>query len=176
VPEDARLRELIGVAAELREMGLGPVLVGGMALVVMGSQRVTKDVDFVIAHPGDRLNRLVNLFYERGFELVSRVNDAGEVTATIDNPKVACTRLRIDEPASLFFFNRRIDLRIDLLLDFPVPAADLIKNATTMKIRSQDLDVASPEDLLRLKELARAGRSFAGDTQDIEFLKRHLKA
>jgi hypothetical protein len=43
------------------------------------------------------------------------------------------------------------------------------------KILSHVFDVASPGDLLRLKELARASRSFAGDTQDIEFLKRHLR-
>jgi hypothetical protein len=32
--------------------------------------------------------------------LASRVNDAGDVTATIDNRRVACARLRLDEPAS----------------------------------------------------------------------------
>ncbi len=43
------------VVEELRGLGLEPVLVGGMALVVLGSRRVTRDFDFVIAHPGDRL-------------------------------------------------------------------------------------------------------------------------
>jgi hypothetical protein len=98
------------------------------------------------------------------------------VASTIDNPAVACARLRIDKPASLFFFNRKIDLRVDLMLDFPEPAVDLLRNAKAVKIRSERLDVASPEDLLRLKEIARAGRSFAGDAQDIEFLKERLGA
>lgn len=173
--EDARLTEITGVAAALRKAGLCPVLVGGMALVVMGSQRVTKDVDFVITHPGEHLGQLVSLFYDRGFELISGVNDAGEATSTIDNPKVACARLRIDKPVSIFFFNHGIDLRIDLLLDFPMPAAELASHATTITIRSQKLEIASPEDLLRLKEIARAERSFAGDAQDIDFLKHHLE-
>jgi hypothetical protein len=173
---DARLRELTRVAAELRTRGLNPVLVGGMALVVMGSQRVTKDVDFVVTHPGAQLDKVVERLYGRGFELISRVSDAGEVASTIDNPAVACARLRIDKPASLFFFNRKIDLRVDLMLDFPEPAVDLLRNAKAVKIRSERLDVASPEDLLRLKEIARAGRSFAGDAQDIEFLKERLGA
>ena len=43
------------VVEALRRRGLEPVLVGGMALVVLGSRRVTRDFDFVIAHPGDRL-------------------------------------------------------------------------------------------------------------------------
>jgi len=43
----------------LRALGLEPVLVGGMALVVLGSRRVTRDFDFVIAHPGDCLARTI---------------------------------------------------------------------------------------------------------------------
>ena len=65
------------VVEELRALGLEPVLVGGMALVVLGSRRVTRDFDFVIAHPGDRLASTIDLFYDRGLELVSRLNDVG---------------------------------------------------------------------------------------------------
>jgi hypothetical protein len=53
--------------------GFEPVLVGGMALVVLGSRRVTRDFDFVIAHPGNRLARMIELLYDRGLELVSRL-------------------------------------------------------------------------------------------------------
>jgi hypothetical protein len=41
-----------------------PILVGGMALVLMGSQRVTRDFDFVIPHPGERLQDLVDVLAE----------------------------------------------------------------------------------------------------------------
>ena len=50
------------IVQSLRALGLEPVLVGGMALVVLGSRRVTRDFDFVIAHPGDRLDRTIGLF------------------------------------------------------------------------------------------------------------------
>ena len=78
------LEEVAEIVRELRDLGLAPVLVGGMALVVLGSRRVTRDFDFVIPHPGDgdRLVATLDLFYNRGFELVSRVNAIGEVTAT----------------------------------------------------------------------------------------------
>jgi hypothetical protein len=59
--------------------GLEPVPVGGMALVVLGSRRVTRDFDFVIAQPGDRLARTIGLFYNRGLQLVSRLNEMGDV-------------------------------------------------------------------------------------------------
>ena len=71
------------IVQDLRALGLAPVLVGGMALVVLGSRRVTRDFDFVIAHPGDRLASTIALFYDRGLELVSRLNEKGEVISTI---------------------------------------------------------------------------------------------
>jgi hypothetical protein len=159
----------------LRALGLEPVLVGGMALVVLGSRRVTRDFDFVIAHPGDRLARTITLFYNHGLELVSRLNEMGEVISTITNRNVAATRLRLDAPASAYFFNPETALRIDLLFDFPIPAAKLAERATRTKIRTHVFDIASEQDLLRLKRIAKAARSVPGDAEDIAFLESRRK-
>ncbi len=171
----AELNEVARVAGGLRAMGLEPVLVGGMALVLLGSRRVTRDFDFVIPHPGDRVSALVDLFYDRGFDLASQVDDAGDIVATIDNRRVAGTRLTLDAPASAYFWHSAKRLRIDLLFDFPVPAAELAASAVKTTIRGRVLNVASAADLLRLKEIAATKRSAAGDAQDIEFLKAHLQ-
>jgi hypothetical protein len=160
------------VARALTELGLQPVLVGGMALVIMGSRRVTRDFDFLIRQPGDRLQRLVDLFYDRGLQLAARVNDDGDVTSTIDNRKVAAARLRLDAPSSAYFFDADSGLRIDLLFDFPLPAADLAERATPTKVRSHMLLVASEVDLLRLKKIARTDRSSPGDEEDLAFLEK----
>jgi hypothetical protein len=169
------LNEAGAVADGLSGIGLQPVLVGGMALVLLGSRRITRDFDFVIPQPGDRVNALVDLFYDRGFELASKTNDAGDIVATIDNRRVAGVRLKLDAPASVFFWHRTKRLRIDLLFDFPVAAAELAANAVETRIRGHVLSIASATDLLRLKEIAASKRSAAGDTQDIEFLKAHLR-
>lgn len=163
------------VVQGLRTLGLDPVLVGGMALVVLGSRRVTRDFDFVIAHPGDRLARAISLFYDRGLDLVSRLNDMGEVIATISNRRVAAIRLRVDRPASAYFFSAGTGLRVDLLFDFPIPAAQLAARATRTRIRAHVFDVASEEDLLRLKRIAKAKRSAPGDAEDIAFLESRRK-
>jgi hypothetical protein len=159
------------VVEELRGLGLGPVLVGGMALVVLGSRRVTRDFDFVIAHPGDRLAPTIDLFYSHGLELVSRLNEDGEVTSTIANRHVAAVRLRLDAPATAYFFNPKTGLRVDLLFDFPIPAATLAEHATRTTIRSHIFEIASEPDLLRLKRIAKAARSAPGDAEDIAFLE-----
>jgi hypothetical protein len=159
----------------LRDLGLAPVLVGGMALVVLGSRRVTRDFDFVLAHPGDRLTRMIDVFYDRGLELASRLNETGDVISTIANRKVADVRLRLDAPASAYFFDAKTGLRIDLLFDFPVPAATLAEHATKRKIRAYVFDIASEQDLLQLKKIARADRSVPGDAEDIAFLEARHK-
>ena len=163
------------IVGGLRDLGLDPVLVGGMALVVLGSRRVTRDFDFVIAHPGDRLARTIAIFYDRGLELASRVNDVGQVIATIASRRVAATRLRLDAPASAYFFNAKTGLRVDLLFDFPIPAATLAERATRTKVRAHVFHVASEEDLLRLKRLVKAERSAPGDAEDIAFLEARTK-
>ena len=45
------LKEIFPLLDALEEKGLQPVLVGGMALVVLGSQRVTKDLQDGIQFP-----------------------------------------------------------------------------------------------------------------------------
>jgi hypothetical protein len=165
------------IVRALRDLGLAPVLVGGMALVVLGSRRVTRDFDFVITQPGDRLGEAIDVFYDRGLELVSRLTATGDVAATIDNRAVAATRLRLDAPDSAYFFNPGTGLRVDLLFDFPIAAARLAAHATRTKIRAHAFDIASEQDLLRLKRIAKKGRSVPGDADDIAFLnaRRRVK-
>lgn len=159
----------------LRDLGFAPILVGGMALVALGSRRVTRDFDFVLATPGDRLSPLVDALYAAGLELAARLDSDGEVVATIDNPRVAAARLRIDGPPSAFFFDRRTRFRVDLLFDFPLPAADLARRATRIRVQSVDLDVAGVDDLLTLKTIARAERVAAGDAEDVAYLQRLVR-
>jgi hypothetical protein len=168
--------EVGGAVEALRALGLDPVLVGGMALVVLGSRRVTRDFDFVIAQPGDRLEKVVDVLYDRGLELASRLSNEGDITATIDNRTVAAARLRLDAPASAYFFNPGTGLRVDLLFDFPIPASTLATRAVRTKVRSYVFRIASEEDLLRLKEIAQAHRSSPGDAQDIAFLEARRRS
>ena len=60
------LDRVADVVATLRALGFTPVLVGGMALVALGSRRVTRDFDFVLGHPGARLRQVVAALYDRG--------------------------------------------------------------------------------------------------------------
>lgn len=175
MPDPAAPLDVVGdLATALRALDLGPILVGGMALVIIGSRRVTRDFDLVIPDPGDRLPELVGLLYDRRLELVSRLNRDGEVTATISSRRAAAARLRIDRARTAYFYDFRTGLRIDLLFDFPIAAATLAAHATRLRIGAHILHVAAERDLLELKRIAAANRQAPGDAEDIAFLERRL--
>lgn len=170
------LNDVGTIASELDALGFNPVLVGGMALVFMGSERVTQDFDFVVSAFQERFKELIAVFYNNGFELASRLDEQGKITVTLDNRRVAAARLSIDLPTSIYFLNLKTGLQIDVLFDFPIAAQELAAHAKKMKISSQIIPVANERDLLRLKEIAVASRSKSGDAEDIVFLKAKISA
>ena len=157
---------------DLGRLGYEPTLVGGMALVVLGSPRVTKDFDFLVIEEAREQENLLQTFYRRGFELASRLDKHGNIVRTIDSEEVAAARLRIDRPKSAYFYRRDLGLRVDLLFDFPIPALEVRSRSTRKKIHSHVFHIASRQDLIRMKEVAARDRRVASDAQDLDFLRR----
>lgn len=175
VASDDYLRTVGGLAGALDAQGFEPVLVGGMALVLLGSQRVTRDFDLLVSTQGPPTEALVRLLYRHRLELVTKFTPAGEVRRTVDNVRIAVAKLKMEKPRSLFFSNLKTGLRVDLLLDFPLPAHRVAQRAEKVKVGSGSLRVASPADLMQLKEIAYADRRSASDAQDLEFLRRKVQ-
>lgn len=157
---------------DIMELGYAPTMVGGMALVTLGSTRVTKDFDFLIEEEARKKKELMEVFYKHGLELVSKVDEHGNVVRTVDNQNVAFAKLSMDPPKSAYFFNHDLGLRVDLLFDFPIPAKDAHMRSTRKKIRSYSFHIASKQDLTRMKEIAANDRGLSSDLQDLEFLKK----
>jgi hypothetical protein len=172
---DGYLRTVGELAGALEAGGFEPVLVGGMALVLLGSQRVTRDFDLLVSTQGPSREDLVRLMYRHHLELVTKFSPEGEVKRTVDNVRIAITKLKAEQPRSLFFCNPKTGLRVDVLLDFPLPAHPVAGRAEKVNVGSGSLRVASTEDLIRLKEIAYTDRRSASDAQDLEFLKRKVR-
>ncbi len=172
---DDYLRTVGLLAGALDAQGFEPVLVGGMALVLLGSQRVTRDFDLLVSMQGPATEELVRLMYRHRLELVTKFSPAGEVQRSVDNVRIAVAKLKKETPRSLCFCNPKTGLRVDLLLDFPLPAHRVALRAEKVKVGSGGLRVASPEDLMQLKEIAYADRRSASDVQDLEFLRMRVQ-
>ncbi len=163
----AAVGELLNDLAPLR---CEPTLVGGMALVTLGSPRVTKDFDFLVVEAAREEKALIGTFYRHGFELASKADTHGNILRTIDSQRLL-GQLRIDRPKSASFYNPRLGLRVNLLFDFPIGAREVRQQSTRRKIQSYSLHIASKRDLVRMKELAAAARGLSSDLQDLEFLE-----
>ena len=169
--ETGHIREVVALTADLEAGGFRPVLVGGMALVVLGSQRVTRDFDFLVSRPAPSSRGLVDIMYRHRLELVTKFTLQGEVARTVDKPKVAALKIDGEHLHSLSFFDWKTGLRVDLLLDFPLHAHDLSGLAARVAFPSGHIRVAAPSDLLKLKEIAHADRKSPSDASDMEFLR-----
>ena len=73
------------------------------------------------------------------------------------------------------FYHPKTGLRVDLLFDFPLAAEELALHARKIKVRSHPFRMASEDDLIRLKKIAKSRRTSAGDAEDLAFLKARRK-
>lgn len=62
------IKEIGGMTKKLTDIGLEAILIGGMALVILGSRRVTRDFDFVMAKPKNELKTMIAVFYDAGLD------------------------------------------------------------------------------------------------------------
>lgn len=160
----------VEILNELGKFGIEPTMIGGMALVTLGSQRVTQDYDFLVDKKFREQRDLVTIFYKHGFEFVSKM-EKGKIIRTVDNENVAYAKIQIDKPTTAFFYKHDIGLRMDVLFDFPYAASEVHARATKKKVEGTVIHIASIGDLIRMKEIAYADRKKSTDLQDLEFLK-----
>jgi len=175
-PEFKTLGKLV---RRLHKAGFEPVLVGAMALVVYGSSRVTFDTDLLAARPRDldQAKRLMTAVAGAGFVYVTKFDQDRNPVSWIDVPSVAAARLTLDAPDTCFLWNARTEMRVDILLDFPIPASEVLEDTKTVTIGSAVmLPVASLPKLALLKELAVRDRNRPEDAQDLAFIRAKLSA
>jgi hypothetical protein len=174
-PEFKILGELV---RHLRSAGFEPVLVGGMALIVYGSSRATFDTDLLTSRPGDlaAAKRLMTAVFAAGFVSVTEFTTDAVPIAWIDVPNVAAARMMTDRPDTCFFWNRDAEMRVDLLLDFPLDASGVLQGSNSIELGTDlRLAVASLTHLATLKEIAVRDRNRAEDALDLTFIRSKLQ-
>ena len=140
------------------------VLVGGLAVALHGYQRVTMDVDVVLALDDDNLAKFVDCAKSAGLKPVLPIPiDALRDAALIDQWH--------REKGMLSFALRGPDMMatvIDVLVRPVVSYDELKRNAATKRIGPLSIPVASIDDLITLK----TGTGRSKDALDIEELRR----
>jgi hypothetical protein len=137
--------------------GVDFVVVGGIAMILLGSSRLTRDLDIVFASDEANLESLGNVLIGLG----ARLRDVSEDVAFVPDARTLASieLLTLDTSAGWLDIHRR--------LDGAPPYETLRKRAERHNLGEFSVLVASPDDMLAMKEAA--GRPV--DLADIEELK-----
>ncbi|TVR66612.1 MAG: hypothetical protein EA427_15905 [Spirochaetaceae bacterium] len=175
----------VKLIALLASHGIPAVVIGGIAMRLHDSPRVTQDLDLSI--PSSSSEAAIRTLYENGYVLVSDVTDTGAtVFGTIE---AALDWMNTSNSGSLTLIERplpvgntttchvnhndiRVESQVDLLYDLAVPFGRLLHEAEETTLTGVRIRYASARHLLLLKE-ARQDRSPA-DEADVAFLRARL--
>lgn len=142
------------------------VLVGGIAVNLLGSMRSTADLDILVEMSDDNLKRIVRILKRQGYR----------VKQPVDPMKIADRRTREDwikkKHMKALNFYKEDELReVDIIIESPVSFEEAQKSAIRIKIDDLTLPVISIDKLIKMKR--KTGR--AVDKLDIEELKKIKK-
>jgi predicted nucleotidyltransferase len=158
------------------------VLVGGLAMRIYNSPRVTHDMDLAVRTVD--LDTIIDLMYHHLYYLITNIDDA-YVSLKLD-PEAAKQWVEHTKSGSLSFLQfysdpvresvemEKVDAssQVDILVELGIPIMRLLERANTIRLEDVSFHVASVEDLITLKK-QRSDKSPA-DEDDIRFLQNLL--
>lgn len=142
------------------------VLVGGVAVNLLGSMRSTADLDILVEMSDDNLRKIVKILKRYGYR----------VKQPVDPMKIADEKTRKywikNKHMKAFNFYKEDELKeVDIIIESPVSFVQARKTSIRIKIDDLVLPVISINELIRMKK--GTGRTI--DKLDIEELKKIKK-
>ena len=135
---------LVRIAQALKEGGLPYMIIGGQAVLLYGSPRMTKDIDITLGADIDELGKTVEISRRIGLDIIP---DAFE--AFVKETLVLPTK------------DRNTGIRVDFIFSFTPYERQAIERAKPVLLKGVEVKFASVEDVIIHK-------IFAGRPRDIE--------
>jgi hypothetical protein len=153
--------DFIGLFALLAAARVRFVVVGGLALLLHGLDRLTADVDLVIDFSAESAQAAVRALTEAGYRPLAPVDPIA-----LANPeqRLEWQTLRNMQVFSLWD-STNTRPTVDIMLSTGIPFDDLWAAAAVMQIGGHDVRVASIDHLIRMK-------SATGRPQDLADVER----
>jgi hypothetical protein len=158
--------DFIGLFAILAGARIRFVVVGGLALVLHGLDRLTADVDLVIDLAADRVRDAVSALTSAGYRPLAPVDPL-----TLADPAQR-HEWQTTRNMQVFSFWDSTNMRptIDVMLSNMIPFEELWSKAVAISLGGREIRVACVEHLIVMKEAA--GRP--QDLADVERLRTRL--
>ena len=127
------------VLNSLAGAGMEFVIIGGAALSLHGISRTTLDIDIRISAKETNIRKLISALFDMGLKL-----DNEDFTLLIDKPELLygqCISFSVPKGPQI----------VDVFLDSPSDFKDLVKGSVKLKIKGNDVRVASLDHIRKLK-------------------------
>jgi len=142
------------------------VIVGGIALNLLGFLRNTADMDILVEMSDENLRKVVGVLKKRGYHVKQPVDPIG-----IANPKIRYDWIHNKHMKAFNFYKPDELKEVDIIIGSPVSYEDAKKTVRRIKIDDIIVSVISIDNLIKMKR--GTGRSI--DRLDIEQLKKIKK-
>ena len=155
------------VLKEFQEQKVKYVIVGGIAINLLGYLRSTADMDILVEMSNDNLRKVVTILKKKGYHVKQPVDPMG-----IANEKIRHDWIENKHMKAFNFYKKDDALKeIDIIIESPVSYEKAKKDIVRVKIDDTILSVISIDNLIRMKR--NTGRNV--DKLDIEELKKMKK-
>jgi len=142
------------------------VIVGGIAVNILGSMRSTADLDILVEMSDDNLKKIVKILKSRGY----RVKQPIDPMRIIDK-KTRDDWVKNKHMKALNFYKEGELKEVDIIIESPVSFEEAKKDVVRIKVDDLTLSVISIDKLIKMKR--KAGRAI--DELDIGELKKIKK-
>jgi len=138
------------------------ILVGGIAVNLLGSMRGTADLDILVEMSDDNLRKIVKILKRYGYRVKQPVDPL-----RIADKKTREDWIKNNNMKALNFYKEDELKEVDIIIESPVSFEEANKKPVLIEIDDLILPVISIDNLIKMKE--KTGR--AVDKLDIEELK-----
>jgi hypothetical protein len=156
--------DYLGIFKRFNEEEIRYLVVGGLAMNLLGVPRATYDIDILIDMEDDNIKTLMGLMNEWGFKPKVPV----KVMDFADREKRDDWISRKNMKAFNLVNAKWALSEIDIIIDAPVAYAEARKRSKKISVQGVSVPVVSIDDLIRMKRAA--GRE--QDKADIRYLKK----
>lgn len=139
------------------------VLVGGIAINLLGFLRSTADMDILVEMSNENLTKVVGILTRQKYRVKQLVDPMG-----IADKKTRHGWIHNKHIKAFNFYKENELKEVDIIIESPVSFQDARKSALQIKIDNMVLPVISIDNLIKMKK--NTGRDV--DKLDIEQLKR----
>jgi hypothetical protein len=154
------------IIREFQKQKVKYVIVGGIAVNLLGSFRSTADIDILVELSDDNLRKVVSILKKKGYFVKQPVDPMGLASEEIREDWIKNKHMKA------FNFYKKENLEeVDIIIESPVSYESAKKDALKIKIENMVLPVLSIDRLIEMKK--HTGRSV--DNFDIEELKKIKK-